>query len=187
MKQYKSSEFNPYSRQIIEFATIGVSFAKDVESLDDKDMFIQKMLKTLPVLYTCINELPQYLYDEDEDFVETFVNEVTYEHLRCRLSSMLGDEDNFLSALDADIQYSETTVLANISEYLMDVYQNVVDLLGVIKNENHTALPYAIGRMLTNFNQYFSSRLLEALTALNKIYIRKQLSADSQYDEEQTN
>lgn len=182
MKQYKSSEFNPYSRQIIEFATIGVSFAKDVENLHDKDLFVKKMLKTLPLLYSSINELPEYLYNEEDDIVETFVNEVTYEHLRCNISSMMGDDDDFLTALDEDIEYSETTVLASISEYIMDVYQNVVDLLGVIKNENHTALPSAIGKLIYNFNQYFGTKLLEALTALNRINSKKQFFADTEIE-----
>lgn len=178
MKQYKSNEFNPYSRQLIEFATIGVSFAKDVEDIKDKDSFIANMIKTLPLLYSMINNLPKYIYDEEEDFVETFVNEVTYEHLRYKVANILEDDDYFLTAINESIDYSETTINTTISECIMDVYQNVVDLLGIIKSENHTALPIAIGKFLANFHEYFGSKLLEALSAINRINSKKQLLTD---------
>lgn len=178
MEQYKSNDFNPYSRNIIEFATIGVSFAQDIENANDKDLFLQQMTKTLPLLYNTINNLPKYIYDE-EDFVETFVNEVTYEHLRGKIASLMQEDDDFLTLADEYMQYRETATNANISEYLMDVYQNVVDLLGIIRSENHLALPSAIGKFINNFHEYFGNRLLESLTAIHRINNKKQLYADN--------
>lgn len=186
MKQHKNTEFNPYNTQIIEFTKIGVTYAKLIENVRDKKKFITQAINILPILYYHLITLPDYIYNEGEDFVETYVSEVTYEHLRISLAELLKEDDNFLTAQDDNIDYSETTLLASIAEYLLDVYQNVGDLLGIIRSQNTIALPLAIGRCKLHFHQYFGSHLILALSALHRINSKQLLENEEQEDSIET-
>lgn len=158
-----------YDAVFIDFTTIGVAFASLVEHERDPKQFIHKALDILPRLYALTRQLPEYSYDPMEDYVETFVDELTYEHLRARMADLLGEEDNFLTAESREADYSDRVELKTISEYLADVYQNVGDLLGLVRNENEVAIPLGIGRLKSYFAEYWGRHLLLALTALHSL------------------
>ena len=67
------------------------------------------------------------------------------------------------------MQYSDTPVGASIGECLADVYQQVGNLLGVVRQSNDRAIPQAIGRCLTYFGEYWGNRLLAAAGALHEL------------------
>ncbi|OWR78109.1 DUF5063 domain-containing protein [Porphyromonas gingivalis] len=160
-----------YSPELIEFATVGVEFCALVEqaaALRTTD-FIDKASKVLPLLYLKTALLPPYEYSEEVDFVEEYITEESYEQVRSAVESLLGSYDSFLDARHSDMQYSDTPVGASIGECLADVYQQVGNLLGVVRQSNDRAIPQAIGRCLTYFGEYWGNRLLAAAGALHEL------------------
>lgn len=171
-----NKNFGLYSKEILEFATIGVAFAQMIESEREKDKFIKSAINIIPRLYAMIKNLPDYSYNEEEDYIETYVDEQTYLMLSAKIAELLGEDDSFLTAQDENIEYSEKTLLASVSEYLMDAYQHIGNLLGIIREENELALFPAIGRMQKYFYEYFGAHLLEALLAIHKIDSNRYMS-----------
>lgn len=171
-----NKNFGLYSKEILEFATIGVAFAQMIESEREKDKFIKSAINIIPRMYAIIKNLPDYSYNEEEDYIETYVDEQTYLMLSAKIAELLGEDDSFLTAQDENIEYSEKTLLASVSEYLMDAYQHIGNLLGIIREENELALFSAIGRMQKYFYEYFGAHLLEALLAIHKIDSNRHMS-----------
>ena len=173
-----------YTKEVLEFAAVGVKFASLLEqasSLGER-AFIQEAILVLPQLYLSTLRLPDYLYSPEEDYIEEFVTEETYEGVRLRVAELLGEKDSFLSCQAEEMQYSDTPLAAFVSEYLADVYQQTVNLLGILRDENEEALPAAIGRCLFHFHSYYGLHLLEALTALHRLHTQLQSSSDDEED-----
>ena len=173
-----------YTKEVLEFAAVGVKFASLLEqasSLGER-AFIQEAILVLPQLYLSTLRLPDYLYSPEEDYIEEFVTEETYEGVRLRVAELLGEKDSFLSCQAEEMQYSDTPLAAFVSEYLADVYQQTVNLLGILRDENEEALPAAIGRCLFHFHSYSGLHLLEALTALHRLHTQLLSSSDDEED-----
>ena len=173
-----------YTKEVLEFAAVGVKFASLLEqasSLGER-AFIQEAILVLPQLYLSTLRLPDYLYSPEEDYIEEFVTEEAYEGVRLRVAELLGEKDSFLSCQAEEMQYSDTPLAAFVSEYLADVYQQTVNLLGILRDENEEALPAAIGRCLFHFHSYYGLHLLEALTALHRLHTQLLSSSDDEED-----
>ena len=173
-----------YTKEVLEFAAVGVKFASLLEqasSLGER-AFIQEVILVLPQLSLSTLRLPDYLYSPEEDYIEEFVTEETYEGVRLRMAELLGEKDSFLSCQAEEMQYSDTPLAAFVSEYLADVYQQTVNLLGILRDENEGALPAAIGRCLFHFHSYYGLHLLEALTALHRLHTQLLSSSDDEED-----
>ena len=173
-----------YTKEVLEFAALGVKFASLLEqasSLGER-AFIQEAILVLPQFYLSTLRLPDYLYSPEEDYIEEFVTEETYEGVRLRVAELLGEKDCFLSCQAEEMQYSDTPLAAFVSEYLADVYQQTVNLLGILRDENEEALPAAIGRCLFHFHSYYGLHLLEALTALHRLHTQLLSSSDDEED-----
>ena len=173
-----------YTKEVLEFAAVGVKFASLLEqasSLGER-AFIQEAILVLPQLYLSTLRLPDYLYSPEEDYIEEFVTEETYEGVRLRVAELLGEKDSFLACQAEEMQYSDTPLAAFVSEYLADVYQQTVNLLGILRDENEEALPAAIGKCLFHFHSYYGLHLLEALTALHRLHTQLLSSSDDEED-----
>lgn len=160
-----------YTTEVLEFAALGVKTAALLEGCAlEKRPFIEQALSLLPQLYYATLRLPDYLYNAEEDLVPEFVSEESYERIRLGIASLLDEDDSFLSCQGEEMQYSDTPLAVFVSEYLADVYQQVGNLLGVLRDENERALPAAIGRCILYFREYWGAHLLEALTSLHRTY-----------------
>ena len=159
-----------YTQEVLEFAAVGVRLAVLLEQASDQSSFIQQAVLQLPQLYLSTLRLPDYLYDSEMDYLEEYITEGAYEAVRGRISSLLGEGDAYLTTQSDQMQYSDTPLAVFVSEYLADVYQQVGNLLGVLRDENERALPAAIGRCILYFREYWGAHLLEALTSLHRTY-----------------
>lgn len=168
-----------YTQEVLEFAAVGVRLAGLLEQSSDPSTFIQQALQQLPQLYLSTLRLPDYLYDAELDYLEEYITEGAYEAVRQRVSELLGEGDAYLSTQSEQMQYSDTPIAAFVSEALADVYQQVGNLLGILRDENEEALPAAIGRCRHYFTEYWGRELLEALTALHQLHTQRQESEDS--------
>lgn len=171
MNQRQNSEGSIYSPQLIEFASVGVEFAGLVERAEDLRALLQGCLRTLPRLYSLMLTLPAYLYDAETDYIEEYISEHSYDRVRLRLSDLLGEYDTYLTTLADGVEYTETAVLAFISEQLADVYQHIGNLLGILREENEQALPLAIGRCHLYWREHWGASVCSVLGALHQAYL----------------
>lgn len=165
---YQTSLYTP---ELLAFAQVGVEFASLMEQGADRFAYIEQLLRNLPRLYSLMLSLPSYFYDPEEDYLEEYVSEQSYERVRQRAEEILGEDDLYLTAATSDMQYSDTPLAMHLSEQLADVYQHVGNLLGILKERNEVALPSAIGRCRLYWQEHWGLALLSALSALHQLYI----------------
>lgn len=183
--EHKEDTQSIYTPELIAFAQTGVEFASLLEQRGEKDTLIDKLLKVLPRLYSLMLSLPSYFYNPEEDLIEEYITEESYEHIRGRLETLLGSDDLYLSTNHADIEYSDTPIAISLSEQLADIYQHVGNLLGVIRQENVLALPAAIGRCRLYWQEHWGLALISALGALHQLYVAKSQVDMMEWDDEE--
>ena len=172
-----------YTKEILEFAAVGVRYAALLEQASERDALVEQLVTLLPQLYSVTLHLPSYFYSPEADYIEEYITEGAYEAVRSRVSSLFGEDDAYLSAQSEEMTYSDTPIAAFISEGLSDVYQQVGNLLGILRDENEEALPAAVGRCRHYFHEYWGQALLESLTALHRIYTSQLQTQDDDKDE----
>ena len=160
-----------YTKEILEFAAVGVRYAALLEQASERGALVEQLVALLPQLYLVTLHLPSYFYSPEADYIEEYITEGAYEAVRSRVSSLLGEDDAYLSAQSEEMTYSDTPIAAFISEGLSDVYQN------------EEALPAAVGRCRHYFHEYWGQALLESLTALHRIYTSQLQTQDDDKDE----
>ena len=131
-----------YSHPVIEFMTVVAQTCKLLEHTNEyeQEVYIETLLKILPLLYqkTIMLHQPE---EEIDGFLEQFVTEDDYNEIAGMIKNMLGEDDAYLEVFHADMQLSDTPILAFISENLADIYQELKD--GTWKCED-TVYPYRL-------------------------------------------
>ena len=93
-----------FSRNTVEFVTVAAEFCAYVERANEhtRKEFVDTLLKLLPLLYIKAQMLPD---DEpiNDDGLEDFVTEDSYEVLRMEIFDLLGDKDSYLDVFVADM------------------------------------------------------------------------------------
>lgn len=159
-----------YTPEVIELVRLGVGLLALLEGARSPRKTIEPLLQLLPRLYAQTLTLPAYLYDWEEDRLEEYVSEDSYDSLRARLASVLGEADAFLVPIIEEGVWRADCSQLTISECIADVYQHLGNLLGIIRAENTEAVPAAIGRYLLYFREYWGRQLLLALHALHEAH-----------------
>lgn len=153
----------------IEFLTVAIEFCKFIEqySLHQKD-FLDKISKLLPLLYlkASMAEKGEPIYDAEP---EKFVDEFTYNEIKENLCNILGDKDQYLTAIHPDIALSDSVIAASISEDLADVYQSAKDFVESAKIGDENILNDALIICIADFKTYWGTRLLSAELAIHQI------------------
>ncbi len=171
MDQEKSTASSIYTPALIEFATVGVEFAALMEQGAERRTYICSCLRVLPRLYSLVLALPEYFYSPEEDYIEEYITEHSYDRVRERAAHILGEDDAYLTTASLQMQYSDTPVSSLVSEQLADIYQHVGNLLGILRERNEIALPAAVGRCRLYWQEHWGLALVSALGALHQIYI----------------
>lgn len=159
-----------YSKNIVEFVTVGVEFCAFVERAQEmnKKDFTDKITKILPLLYLKASLLSPTEPDE-ENMPEHFVTEEVYEYVRMNIETVLGESDSYLEVFHNDMQYSETPLAASIAEGIADVYQDIKDFISVYRLGNEPLMLEAIYQCHENFVSYWGLQLLNVLRALHVV------------------
>lgn len=157
-----------YSKEIVEFVTVGVEFCGWVERSAETDRrnFLLILTRILPLLYLKASLLPADETEED-DLLAGYVTEEQYEYLRSTMGNLLGKDDDYLEVFDADMAYSDTPIAASISEGIADIYQDIRDLLEVYRYGNETMSRIAISRCRENFATYWGQKLVNIMRPLH--------------------
>ena len=161
-----------YDKNTLEFVTVALEFCGLVESTERYSLFsfVDKAIKILPLLYLKATLLPVVGEMEEEyDEPEQFVTENTYEAIRYRVADLLGEYDTFLETFHPDMPYSDTPVVATISENLADIYQDLGNFAALFRQENEHVMEQALYDCEENFRLYWGQKLLNALKALHTV------------------
>lgn len=160
-----------YSRNVIEFVTVGREFCNWLENVPEQDRktFIGTALKILPLLYLKASVLPKGENMLD-DFLESFVTEEDYEFVRYQVMRKMGRFDDYLEVFTPDMQRSETPLTSTVSENLADIYQDVKNFLLNYRTAATEIMNDALVELIRQFELYWGQRLVNVLRALHQVY-----------------
>lgn len=158
------------SKQTEDFVRAALEFCVLVEKTtqNERDFFIDNMLKVLPLLYLKITILPLIKQDYDS-VLETKVSEAMYNQVEENVSRLLGDDNLYLETFHPDIRLSDSPVAVKISEDIADIYQDLGNFIAVFKNGQKETMNDSLALCVLNFEKYWGQHLLNALRALHHI------------------
>lgn len=169
MKHEKAPE-GIYSRPSIEFITVANEYCGflDLQNEFTPKTFVEKATKLLPLLYLKASLLPKFEH-RLEEMPERFVTEYDYNHLSNNIAEKLGEKNDYLETFHEDMQYSDTPIVAYISENLADIYQDLKDTLSNFELAAEDVMNDAMAVCQENFQTIWGQALTNALKALHQI------------------
>lgn len=173
-----------YSKNVVEFVAVGVEYCHLLENAADgvTSDFIDKSTKILPLLYLKASLLPEREPESDE-LVEEFVTEEAYAVIVNTISALLKEKDDYLETFHPEMKFSDTAVLASISEDLADVYQDVKNFVMVFSLGHEPSMHDAMVVCRENFATFWGQKLVNAMGALH--HLRYNFDASELYAEDE--
>ncbi|MDR2120167.1 MAG: DUF5063 domain-containing protein [Tannerella sp.] len=162
---------NPiYDNNTLEFVTVTLEFCASLERINEYDMFsfVNNTTKILPLLYVKATLLPEVDEPENAEAAH-FITEEVYDALRARIAGLLGEHDSYLETFLPDMPYSDTPIVAYISENIADIYQDIGDFIALFRQGYEETMLTALSQCAENFRTYWGRSLLNALKALHFI------------------
>lgn len=174
-----------YSKQVIEFVTIGVEFCSLLEKEEQttRKEWLEKMTRLLPMLYLKASLLPETIFMEDAS-QEIFVREEDYAHIAGKIAAIMGEEDVYLDVFVDDMKYSDTPVSAFVSENIADIYQDVRNFVSVYQYEIEDQMYAALTLVIENFKIYWGQKLVNVLRPLHTLLYTENI--ENEEGEEET-
>lgn len=176
-----------YSKNVIEFVTVGREFCNWLEHVDDQDRktFVGTALKILPLMYLKVTVLPksEILLD---DFLERFVTEEDYEFVRHQTLHKMGRFDDYLEVFTAEMQRSEVPLTSTVSENMADIYQDVKNFLLNYRTAVTEIMNDALVELVHQFELYWGQRLVNVLRALHQVYYGGENLDETEDDDNQS-
>ncbi len=168
MKQ--TSQHPVYSKNVIEFVTVVAEYCSFLENSNQQETksFLEKMTKIIPLLYLKTSLLPAFDTILEEE-IQQFVTEDEYEFVRGQVIAVIGQYDEYLEVFHPDMQYSDSPVLATVSEDLSDVYQDLKDMIANFQSADFQIMNDALANCIEHFQNFWGQKLLNALRALHNI------------------
>jgi hypothetical protein len=160
-----------YDKNSLEFATVAFEFCSWMERdfSSDRFTFVDRATKLLPLLYLKASLIPEIPDPDDETAIAGFITEETYDILRDRIAGLLGEHDSYLDTFLPDMAYSDTPIVAFISENLADMYQDMGNFVSLFRQGDDETMRQALSLCSANFRQFWGQSLLNALKALHAI------------------
>ncbi len=171
-----------YSKNVIEFVTVANQFCLLLESCAkvSKIEFIETAQKLLPLVYLKACLLPKNESELEEE-LEKFVNEADWEFIHSSVQTKMGAHDQYLEVFEQDMEYSETPLVASISENFADVYQDLKDFLTSYRIGNMDVMNEALWDLNNNFYQNWGQNLVNSLRTIHSL-VAKQENLDEDID-----
>ena len=165
------------------FRSVGVEYCLLLERSQpiERADFVDKSVKILPLLYLKAMLLPETLSESDE-ILEEFVTEEAYAMVVNEISAVLKDKDDYLETFHPDMKYSDTPVIASISEDLADVYQDIKNFVSTFSIGHEPSMYEALVICKTNFATFWGQKLVNAIGALH--HLRFNVDDDAEFESE---
>lgn len=171
-----------YSAGVIELITAGVEFCSFIENetLNNRDEWIHKMLRLLPLIYMKVSQLPELMQINDE-LPETFVKEEDYVRVSAGVANIMGEEDVYLDVFMDEMKYSDRPISSFVSENIADVYQDIRNLVSIYQYNLTEQMNDALYVCQQHFRVYWGQKLINVLRPLHSVLYNEN---DEEYNDE---
>lgn len=176
-----------YDKNTIEFITVAAEYCSFIERCAgmSERVFLDKMSKLLPLLYLKMSLLPDMDTSSLSDLT-TYVSERQYDAIRAQIQAIISEHDEYLEVFQEDMKYSDTPIVASISENLADVYQQLRDMIGNFQSADLAIMNDSLISCADEFRNYWGQSALNALRAIHNIlYSDEDLSEEEGFGEAQ--
>jgi hypothetical protein len=165
------------SKYTEEFVRAALEFCILVEKVksDEKDLFVENIVKVLPLLYLKISIIPPIEENYDSE-LGSKVTEEMYNSVLENLGNLMGDDDLYLETFHPDIKLSDSPVAVKISEDLADIYQDLGNFIAEFKNGEKETMNDSLVLCIQNFKRYWGQRLVNSLRAVHSIRYKDEIA-----------
>ena len=111
--------------------------------------------------------------------LQDYVSEDDYNYVLNRVWGILKEDDEYLEVFSPDLQFSETPVVASISENLADIYQDLKNFISVYADRNEECMNAALQKVTENVRTDWGQKLVNAMRPLHEA-----LYGDNQQEED---
>lgn len=182
-KNLSGSESILQSRQVLEILTVANDFTGFIEKASDytRDQILVYLQRVLPVIYLKASLLPE-IHVSDEDAIEHYVTEETWETVFTTIREKLGKEDIYYF-IDLHEKTHHDAVRASIAEGITDIYQDLKDFLLLIQNPQLVFQENAVRECRYLFETRYGYKIVNCHSAIHCLLFREENSgvADSEY------
>ncbi len=177
LKRNMQEDYSFFDKNVIEFVRVSAEYCNTIDNLSslDKQQFIDRMLKLLPLLYLKA-EMLQLEESENDVMLETFVSEVHYNHVLNQVASLLAEDDRYIEVFTAGIEFSEEGVAQDISEQIADIYQDLKNLICRFQGGLQEVMKASVEETVSSYRAYWGQRLVNALRALHHVKYKESLN-----------
>ncbi|MCM1319824.1 MAG: DUF5063 domain-containing protein [Muribaculaceae bacterium] len=162
------------TRGAIAFIALATEYCSAIEGAAqaDKEEFVALMLRLLPRIYITISDITPAPALEEYEPLQPYLDAETYEQMRSNIACLLGEDDSYLESFSQDMQYSEETIPATVSESLADLYQPLLDCALAVRDSEGALTDHAVVWARETFAEYWGQTLTNVLRALHHIYYK---------------
>lgn len=160
------------SRNNIAFIGLAHEYCVTLENTlgAERAAFIDKMAKLLPRIYICALDLSAPYDDNADQLLESFTDEARYETIRSQIASLMEADDDFLEVFTPDMQFSEGAITSTISESLTDIYQDLYDCIGTVReNSTDDVVAEVLAATRAHFDEYWGQTLCNVMRAIHAL------------------
>ncbi len=163
-----------YAPEVLEFVRSANAYCSWLEDADQMEpvVFIHSSLGILSRVYHHVvsMELPEPLMEGGN---EKFVTEQDWSSVYQKVLHLLGRHNDYLRIAEDDEFDRSDLVTHHISEDLADIFQDLKDFTLQYRQGVEEIMNDAVWEVMDNFENYWGSKLLHALQALNTLYVSK--------------
>ena len=144
--------------------------------------FVASMLRLLPRIYIAATDLTvtRPIEEDDEPYLDSYLDEDYYESVRREIESMLGADDVYLEVFEEDMKYSDTPIGASIAEGISDIFQVLYNFITMVREAPSETIDRALVAVKDDFDSYWSQKLCNLLRPLN--HLRYKVSDEEEDD-----
>jgi len=167
-----------YSPSVIDFITVSAEYCITLEKNEpiEKEEFVGKITKLLPLIYVKVATLPKI--EEDYTELQDYVLEEDYNFVQNRVWGILKEDDEYLEVFSPELQFSEAPITATISENLADIYQDLKNFISVYADRNEECMQAALYKVQDSFKTYWGQKLVNAMRPLHEILYKERSFED---------
>lgn len=173
-----------YAEKVLEFVRSANEYCTWLEELDINlgELFIKEAVKNLSKIYYRAVELDE-IAPVLEGGNERFVTEQQWSAIFQKVMNILGPHNSYLRIADGEEFDRSDLVTHKISEDLADIYQDMKDFVSQYRQGIEEVMNDALWEVMDNFDHYWSEKLLNALRALNSLYVKKIIPGEKTEDD----
>ncbi|MBN1133220.1 MAG: DUF5063 domain-containing protein [Bacteroidales bacterium] len=162
-----------YAPEVLEFVRSCNAFCSYLETLSETQAqdFIPDMIGLLSGIYASAVKIdqPEPIYDGNEKVV----TEEDWSLVYRTAAKVLGPYNAYLRIVDEEDYDRSDLITHNISEDLSDIYQELRDFTGLYSRGLEDIMNDALWEVRGNFEEHWGEKLLNALAALHRLYVKK--------------